>query len=231
MSWRSGEGPERRYSPVAIIWPCALSVEAYAKAGKQVRVPRPRCQACEHRMIFWSGYFRSVRAGQVVRIWVRRGRCEPCRRSDALLPSFCLVGRLDAVGVIGPAVTAVATGAGTRLAAGKIDEHFAYTTVRGWWRRHRERVEVLLGRLAAITAACAPSLPRPCGVAEADALEGLKTVAGPASAALGIGLWPAVSLVTAGRWLSITTMDTPLAGERGRRLITAMATGQPRRPP
>ncbi|MDQ1361854.1 MAG: hypothetical protein QOJ44_2231 [Acidimicrobiaceae bacterium] len=216
---------------MAIIWPCALSVEAYARAGKRVRVPRPRCVICEGQMIFWSGYFRSVRAGEVFRIWVRRARCESCRRSEVLLPSFCLVGRLDAVGVIGPAVTAVGAGAGTRLVAGEIDEHFAYTTVRGWWRRHRQRVEVLVGWLAAIVAARGLSLPRPCGVAEADALEGLKAVAGPVSAAFGIGLWSAVSLVTAGRWLSKTTTDTPLAGEGGRRLMTAMATGQPRRPP
>jgi hypothetical protein len=183
-------------------------------------------------MVFWSGYLRSVRSGVAVScIWVKRARCQSCQISDALLPSFCLVGRLDAVEVIGPAVTAVSRGVGTRSAAGKIDEHFAHTTVRGWWRRHRERVEALVGRLAAFVAAWALSLPGPCGVADVDALEGLETVAGLVSSSLGIGLWPAVSLVTAGCWLSKTTMDTPLAGECGRRLMTGMATGQPRRPP
>ena len=85
---------------MAMIWPCELSVEAYAEAGKQVVVPRQRCPRCAAWMIFSSGYFRSVRAGRVFRIWVRRARCQRCDKkpSHALLPSFCLVRRLDAVG-------------------------------------------------------------------------------------------------------------------------------------
>lgn len=216
---------------MAIIWPCGLSVEAYAKAGTQVRVPRPCCEICERQMIFWSGYFRSVRAGEVFRIWVKRGRCQCCRRSDSLLPSFCLAGRLDAVEVIGLAVTDVSTGTGTRSAAKKISEMFAHTTVRGWWRRHREGAEALLGYLAAIAATVGAAVPRRSGVAEADAVMELKTVAEVVAAGVGTGLWPAVSLVTAGRWLSKTTIDSPFAGEGGRRLMTAMAASQAGRPP
>jgi hypothetical protein len=216
---------------MAIIWPCALSVEAYAKAGTQVRVPRPRCEICERQMIFWSGYFRSVRAGKVFRIWVKRGRCQPCRRSDSLLPSFCLARRLDAVEVIGPVVTDVSTGTGTRSAAKKISEMFAHTTVRGWWRRHRQRADALLGYLAATAATVGAAVPRRSGVAEADAVMELKTVAAVVAAGVGTGLWPAVSLVTAGRWLSKTTMDTPFSDQGGRRLMTAMAAGQAGRPP
>jgi hypothetical protein len=216
---------------MAIIWPCALSVEAYAKAGRRVPVPRARCEVCERQMIFWSGYFRSVRAGNVFRIWVRRGRCQPCRRSDSLLPSFCLARRLDAVEVIGPAVADVSTGTGTRSAAEKISGIFAHTTVRGWRRRHRQRADALLGYLAAIAATVGVAVPRRSGVAEADAVMELKTVAAVVAAGVGTGLWPAASLVTAGRWLSKTTMDTPFAGEGGRRLMTAMAACQAGRPP
>jgi hypothetical protein len=216
---------------MAIIWPCALSVEAYATAGTQVYVPRPRCEICERQMIFWSGYFRSVRAGRVFRIWVRRGRCQSCRRSDSLLPSFCLARRLDAVEVIGPAVTDVSTGTGTRLAAKKISGIFAHTTVRGWWRRHRQRADALLGYLAAIAATVGAAVPGRSGVAEADAVIELKMVAAVVAGGVGTGLWPAVSLVTAGRWLSKTTMDTPFSGQCGRRLMIAMAAGQAGRPP
>ena len=116
-SSRSREGPGGALSPMAMIWPCGLSVEAYAAAGKDVVVPRATCGTCGRPMAFWSGYWRSVRDGIVLRIWVKRCRCRPCRSSDALLPSFCLLRRLDSVEVAGPALMAVAAGAGTRRVA------------------------------------------------------------------------------------------------------------------
>jgi hypothetical protein len=150
---------------------------------------------------------------------------------DSLLPSFCLARRLDAVEVIGPAVTDVSTGTGTRSAAKKISGIFAHTTVRGWWRRHRQRADALLGYLAAIAATVGAAVPGRSGVAEADAVIELKMVAAVVAGGVGTGLWPAVSLVTAGRWLSKTTMDTPFSGQCGRRLMIAMAAGQAGRPP
>ena len=74
MSWSSREGPERRLTPMAILWPCQLSVEAYAAAGKEVAVPRQRCPTCGSLMIFRSGYRRCVRSGAVFRIWVKRSQ-------------------------------------------------------------------------------------------------------------------------------------------------------------
>src|ERR1700736_859017 len=182
MSWRSREGPGRRWSPMTILWACDLSVEAYAAAGKKVAVPRPRCPACGRWMIFWSGYGRWVRAGPVLRIWVRRARCPACGGRHGLLPSFCLLGRLDAVEVIGPAVEAVAGGAGTRSVARGLGVTFAYTTVRGWWRRHRQRVGVLVEVVAGWV-----SLPRLCAAVadEADGVKALKTVGVSVSAVVG----------------------------------------------
>ncbi len=160
-------------------------------------------------MVFWSGYTRSVRCGLVVvRIWVKRAWCPVCRASHALLLSFCLLGRLDAVEVIGPAVKAVAAGQGTRPVARQIDPHFASTTVRGWYRRYRQRVQ-RGGR--------------------AEAVAALERVAGPVAAWLGVAVWAAVSLRSGGRWLSTT--DTPLAGGRGWPWMTVTVIDHPRRPP
>lgn len=114
-------------SPVAIIWPCELSVEEYSAAGRDVVVPRPCCGVCGQQMMFWPGYARRVRQGLAVfSIWVRRCRCGRCGGpSHALLPSFCLLRRLDAVEVIGPAVVAVSAGWGCRRVAKGIGELFA----------------------------------------------------------------------------------------------------------
>jgi hypothetical protein len=191
---------------MCIIWPCDLSVEEYAAAGKNVAVPRQRCPSCDALTIFSSGYLRSVRAGKVFRVWVRRARCQRCpnKPSHALLPSFCLVRRLDAVEVIGPAVKAVSCGAGTRSAAKTIGELFAYTTVRGWWRRHRERTGWLLGLLRAASAGCVAS----SAVTEGDAVTALETVGEALSAAVGIPMWSAVSLFSGGMWLATSTTLT-----------------------
>jgi hypothetical protein len=161
-------------------------------------------------MVFWSGYTRSVRCGLVVvRIWVKRARCPACRASHALLPSFCLVGRLDAVEVIGPAITAVAAGQGTRRVARQIDPDFAFTTVRAWYRRYRQRLQ---------------------RSGKAESVAALEGVAGPVAAWLGVAVWAAVSWLSRGRWLSATT-DVPLAGGPGWRWMTVTVLDHPRRPP
>jgi hypothetical protein len=168
----------------------------------------------------------------VFRIWVKRARCKSCGGSShALLPSFCLLRRLDAVDVIGPAVTAVATGAGTRSVAKGIGKLFAHTTVRGWWRRHRERVRAaLLEDLAATASALRVSVPQRAVVTDADGIRALETLGVSVSAGLGIAVWPAVSLLSAGAWLSTTT-DTPFLADPGRRLMTAMAAYRSTIPP
>src|SRR3974390_527165 len=85
-------------SPVAIVWPCPLPVDAYVAAGSQVEFPRPDCPSCAGRLVFWSGCRRYVRAaGRCQKIFVPRVRCGRCRVTHALLPAFVLAGRLDAV--------------------------------------------------------------------------------------------------------------------------------------
>ncbi|MGH8930344.1 MAG: DUF6431 domain-containing protein, partial [Egibacteraceae bacterium] len=79
-------------------------------------------------MMFWPGYERFVRDGGTRWIWVRRARCGSCGASHALLPSFVLVWRFYAVGVIGGALARMAAGATAGQAA---------RTVRDWWSRFR----------------------------------------------------------------------------------------------
>lgn len=62
-------------------------------------------------MVSWSGYERSVRVdGRCYRLWVRRARCAACLVSHALVPAFCLLGRLHVVDSVGVAVMAVVAG-------------------------------------------------------------------------------------------------------------------------
>jgi transposase-like protein len=137
---------------MAIVWSCALSVEAYAATGKGVEVPRPTCPACQAPMVFWYGYFRPVRRGATLRVFLRRARCRACRVSHALLPSFLLAKRLDSVEVIGPTIEAVATGAGTRRSAREAG--VAHETARSWWRRHRTRALAAAGLMSLLGTAC-----------------------------------------------------------------------------
>ncbi len=46
---------------MSIVWPCPLTVDAYALMGRAVKVPRPQCPWCLVPAGFWSGYWRHVR--------------------------------------------------------------------------------------------------------------------------------------------------------------------------
>src|SRR6266536_180390 len=97
----------------------------------------------------WSGYQRWVRSGgEVWRIWVCRAKCRPCGVTHALLPSFALLRRLDAVEVVGAALERAAGGAGLRVVAAGLG--VPHTTVRDWWRRFRVRAPVLVAGLCAL---------------------------------------------------------------------------------
>lgn len=134
---------------MAIVWPCPLSVDAYAAAGREVVVPRAACPVCRALMWFRSGYWRKADRGRLV-IFVRRGQCRPCGRSHALLPAFCLVGRLDSVEVIGAVLARVAAGSGVRPVAAEAG--VPHTTARDWCRRHRARAPALAVALAGLAA-------------------------------------------------------------------------------
>jgi len=84
-------------SPVAIVWPCPLAVDAYAAAGRDLGFPRPDCPSCAGPLVFWPGYRRYVReAGPVLEDLRARAAVRPARVSHPLLPAFTLAWRLDA---------------------------------------------------------------------------------------------------------------------------------------
>ena len=206
-------------STVAIVWPCPLGVDEYAAAGREVAVERPDCPGCSKPMIFWSGYFRTVRDGDDRRIWVRRSRCVACAASHSLLPAFCLVGRLYSAEVIGPAVASIVAGAVTREVAD--GGGIPYTTVRDWRRRHRDRAPVLAAGFAALAVSLGAAAGTLAAAPERAALEALGAAWATARHRLGmavVGLWRFWSLVSGGAALSTTT-DTPWILVGGHRLI------------
>src|SRR2546429_1582175 len=136
----AGRDPEA-VSPVAIVWPCPLPVDAYVAAGRKVEGPCPDCVWCGEPLVFWSGYWRHVRAGGLAggrcpKIFVPRVRCGPCRVRHALLPAFVLAWRLDVAETVGAVIGQVAGGAcGVRPAAARAG--VPYTTALGLARRVR----------------------------------------------------------------------------------------------
>jgi hypothetical protein len=104
---------------MSMVWPCPLTVGAYALMGRAVRVPRPQCPSCSSPVVFWSGYWRHVRWQERERkIFIPRVRCCGCGVTHALLPAFVLTRRLDAAESAGLVIGQVAAGAyGVRPAA------------------------------------------------------------------------------------------------------------------
>lgn len=205
---------------MAIVWPCSLSVDEYVARGRHVEVPRLDCPGCADPMSFWSGFERSVRCGGPCRtLWVRRARCTPCGVSHALVPSFCLVGRLDVIEVIGGVVAAVVgDGEGVRPVAARAD--VPHTTARDWVRRFARRAAVLAAGFSAVVvevSGLAPVLPiGPARRALAAIASAFATVRSRAGPAVG-GLWSFAALVTGGGLLA--TNSDPLWFILGRRRL------------
>jgi hypothetical protein len=130
---------------MTIVLACDLSVEAYAGAGRTLEVPRPDCQTCLVSMIFWSGYWRSVRDGDGLcwSIWAPRVRCPRCEKSHGMLPAFVLSGRLDVIETIGRALEDVVDEGRPVMQAAAAANNIPRTTVREWVRRFSTRVEEL----------------------------------------------------------------------------------------
>lgn len=212
---------------MAIVWPCALSVDEHLAAGRTVAVPRPDCPACTTTMSFWSGYVRSVRhGGRCDKLWVRRARCGRCRTSHALVPSFCLVGRLDVVEVIGELIAEVVNGdGGVRPPAERAD--VPHTTARDWVRRFARRAAVLAAGFSAVVvevSGLAPTLPVELpGLAMASIAAAFDAVRCRGGPALG-GMWAFASLVTGGALLATTT-DPPWFVLGRRRFIAPVPQG------
>lgn len=207
---------------MAIVWPCLLGVDAYAAAGRAVKVPRPSCPGCEQPMGFWPGYRRWVRHGRTRRIWVRRATCRRCRVSHALLPAFLLARRLDAVAAIGAGLAWAVRRRGMRPIAAWLG--VPHSTARDWRRRFRARAPTLAAGVAALAAELTGRAPMLPGDPEAAALAALGAVWAWVAGRLGVaapGVWQLAALVSGGGWLSTTTAP-PWAGLGGRRFLPPM---------
>jgi hypothetical protein len=192
---------------MAIVWPTELGVEQYAAAGRTIDVPRLRCPGCKEPMSFWGWYQRDLRVGRSRVLLVRRQRCKPCATSHAVLPSFVAHGRLDAIGVIGPALEAMVDGHARRVAEVL---GLPYTTVRDWRRRFVARAEMLtLGAVRACVAlgAPAPRLPAAPVAAALAALGSAWRAAGRRFSGVG-RLWRFANGLVGGHLLT-TNMHPP----------------------
>jgi transposase-like protein len=169
-----------------------------------------RCSACGGRLGSWGGYRRRVRVGRSrFRLSVRRARCRACERTHALLPGFLLGHRLDAVDAVGCALRMAAEGRGYRPIAAALG--LPCSTVRGWLRRLRARVDVLRGWFIGLAVelseppARAPPETSPLGLlvaAIADAFLAARLRLGPG--AVTGGVWAFCSASTTGGLLANT---------------------------
>jgi hypothetical protein len=207
---RREEGSGAVLSPVVMVWPCPLTVDAYAAAGRGVEFPRPDCPGCSGPLVFWSGYLRHVReAGRCRKIFVPRLRCGPCRVTHALLPAFVLAWRLDAAETVGSVLTRVAGGVcGVRPAAARAQ--VPYSTARGWVRRFASRALRLGAGFAALAVELGgQAITPPAGVGRfALAAVG---VAFEAAAGLpgwlAVGVWRFASAVCGGRLIAANAIS------------------------
>lgn len=193
---------------MAIVWLCPLSVESYVAVGRHVVAPRLSCPLCSTPMVFWSGYWRSVRvAGLFWRVWIPRARCRVCRVSHGLIPSFLLAGRQDPGETIGDGLVEIAGG----VSIGGVSRRLGlpFTTVRGWWRRFRARAPVWWSGFAALTVELGGMVPPrwPTGPPSAAlaAMGWAHVAASVRQPTLMPGLWGFVSVVCGGTVLGTTT--------------------------
>jgi hypothetical protein len=204
---------------VAIVWPCPLSVDAYAAAGREVEFPRPGCPSCAGPVVFWSGYRRFVReAGRCKRIFVPRVCCGPCGVTHALLPAFVLAGRLDVAETVGEVLGEVAGGpGGVRPAAARLG--VPHTTARDWARRFQARAGELGVAFAALAVELGGEALRPAADAGRFALAAIGAAFDAASALpgwAGLGRWRFACSVSGGRLLAANTISPYLIVGRRR---------------
>jgi hypothetical protein len=167
-------------------------------------------------MAFSSGYQRFVRGqGRTLRIWIRRCRCTPCRKSHALIPSFLLLRRLDPVAAIGAAVTRSISGVGLRSVATLLD--VPHTTARDWRRRFRARAPALAAGFSSLAVALGGDAPVLAAGPEVAALQALGSAWLQARQRFGAsvpGPFALASVVSGGELLATTT-PPPWAGLLG----------------
>jgi hypothetical protein len=204
------KGSEAVLSPVAIVWPCPLAVDAYVAAGREAEFPRPECPACRVPMTFWSGYLRHVReVGRCWKVFIPRVRCGRCGVTHALLPAFVLAWRLDVAETIGTVIAAVAGGSGgVRPSAERAG--VPHTTARGWCRRFAVRgpeLGVAFAALAVELGGEAFSPPADPGRFALAAVGAAFDAASRLPGWLALGTWRFASSVTGGRLIAANTIS------------------------
>lgn len=193
---------------MAIVWLCALSVDEYIAAGRNVEVPRPECPSCSLEMAFWSGYHRYVRVGgRCSSVWVRRARCKACETTHTLLPAFLLSGRLDVVETVGQVLEAVVGGPGGIRPAATCAT-VPHSTARGWLRRFRARAKQIAVAFGALAVELGGEALRPLSDARRHALGAICAAFDAATALPGwlvVGRWRFCSAVCGGTLITTNT--------------------------
>jgi hypothetical protein len=176
------------------------------RADADLAARRLACPSCAAgRLAPWS-YARprvvALLGGRRVRLTPRRARCTGCRRTQVLLPTWCVPRRGHAVEVIAVALAQRLAGAGPRLIGERLG--VAADTVRGWLRRVVLRADQLrraaTGHLHLLDPAAAPPEPTGSGLGDAIAALGAATRAatrrlGPARARQGWALLGRLGLI------------------------------------
>jgi hypothetical protein len=135
--------------------------------------------------------------------------------THALLPSFALARRVDAVEVIGAALERAVAGVGLRPIAAWLG--VPHTTVRDWWRRFACRAGLLAAGLGALAVEVGAALPVRVGGLHGAVLGALEAVRAGVTQRLGRaapGRWQLAGLLTGGGLLSTTT-SPPWPGREG----------------
>ena len=135
--------------------------------------------------------------------------------THALLPSFALARRVDAVEVIGAALERAVAGVGLRPIAAWLG--VPHTTVRDWQRRFVSRAGLLAAGLGALAVEVGAALPVRVGDLQGAVLGALEAVWARVTQRLGRaapGGWQLAGLLTGGRLLSTTT-SPPWPGRGG----------------
>lgn len=131
-------------------------------------------------------------------MFVPRVRCGACAKTDAMLPAFVFLGRLDVVETVGAVVEAVVTGVGgvRPVAAAFAVPH---STARGWVRRFAVRAAGWSVAFAALAVELG-----------GEVIAGVGDVAGNALVAIGAAFEAARSLVgwdRLGRWRFVSAVS------------------------
>ncbi|KJF17275.1 DUF6431 domain-containing protein [Acidithrix ferrooxidans] len=170
------------------------------------------CPSCNGVLRKWAhARSRTIRMRDCTKtLCPRRSRCSDCFKTSVLLPDYLLVRRVDEAAVIGSALVQKAEGLGHRKIAANICR--PETTVRGWLRRFREKLEIPLEHFTnwALVLDVTLSEIAPAGSLFADAISAIGIAVRSLSIRFGPSPpWSQMSVMCGGRLLSNTNSPFP----------------------